>query len=163
MCEDHYYDFDPRADVPVAAAHALSEDLMLPALVDLACLRHEDRAEIRTLIPQLFTEAGRPLPSKAAAAFARAKAVAQQCLDGLLSPDEAIVPLIRFLMRVPSCGGMYCHDEGDILRFEETHHAGHNLEQPATGTVPDWFPDNDAAEQFREFLHSLTVSDHECA
>jgi hypothetical protein len=57
-CEDYFYNFDPWVDVPVAAAEVLGEGLMSPALIDLACLRHNDRFEICTLIPQVFSELG---------------------------------------------------------------------------------------------------------
>ncbi len=162
--EDFLYDFEPRADVPLAAAEALAEGMLSPALIDLACLRRDDRSEIHTLIPQLFNELGRPLPSRPAAAFARAQEAARETLDGARSYDEGLLRLIRFLMQEDSCGDSYCHGYGDILRFEETYHAQGSLLEGQPGEhAPDWFPDNDALEQFTEFLGWLVDSDHACA
>ncbi len=162
-CEDYFYNFDPGADVPLAAAEALSAGLMSPALIDLACLRRDDRSEICTLVPQVYAELGRVFPARPAAAFARAKEVARECLGGRLSLDEGVVRLTRFLMKEPSCGDTYCHDYGDILVFQETHHALHCPRCQAAGTIPHYFPDNDAAvAAFLEFLQELADSDHGC-
>lgn len=43
-CVDYFYDFDPGVNVPVAAAEALGEGLMSPALIDLAGMRRDDPA-----------------------------------------------------------------------------------------------------------------------
>jgi hypothetical protein len=162
-CEDYFYNLDPRVDVPVVAAEALGAGLVSPALIDLACLRCDDRSEICTLVPQVFAELGRAFPSGPAAAFARAKEVAQECLGGSLSLDEGVVRLTRFLMQEESCGDTYCHDHGDILLFQETHHALHCQRCQAAGTVPYYFPDNDAAiVAFLGFLRGLADSDHDC-
>ncbi|WP_091028952.1 hypothetical protein [Glycomyces harbinensis] len=162
-CEDYFYDFDPWMDVPLAAAESLSAGLMSQALIDLACLRRDDRSEICALVPQVFAELGRAFPSGPAAAFARAKEVAQECLGGRLSLEEGVARLTRFLMKEPSCGDTYCHDYGDILVFQETHHALHCQRCQAAGTIPYYFPDNDAAiAAFLEFLQELADSDHDC-
>jgi hypothetical protein len=163
-CEDYFYNFDPQVDMPLAAAEALGVGLLSPALIDLACLRRDDRSEICALVPQVFAELGRAFPSGPAAAFTRAREVARECLGGRLSLDEGVVRLMRFLMKEPSCGDTYCHDYGDILVFQETHHALHCERCQTAGTIPYYFPDNDdaAIAAFLEFLLELADSDHDC-
>jgi hypothetical protein len=70
-CEDYFYNFDPQVDVPLGAAEVLCSGLMSPALIDLVCLRRDDRSEICALVPRVFAELGRVFRSGPAVAFAR--------------------------------------------------------------------------------------------
>jgi hypothetical protein len=109
--EDFVYGFDSGVDVPMEAAQALVSGVDTPTLRDLAGLDHDERLEIRDLIPVVAEQLGVSIEPLKAVFERRVREIAAAYLAGEREFTDALSGILALFWHYQDEGiGYYCCD-----------------------------------------------------